>query len=217
MAVREIKWPTTEQRQRSKFIFQRKSGIDGIVGAVDGTYVSMKAPKDQIAAYTNRKSFTSITLQVICNEDMVMIDAFVGYPSSAHDVRVFRNSPIFAAIENDAEQFLERGEKIMGDKAYPQLPWTLVPHIDRGRLTDAQKEFNRNQASVRSVVERCFAHLFGRWRRLRHIDMSRTDFIPDVILAACVLHNICLKFKDRVELFVELGREIALRNDPDRG
>ena len=48
----------------------------------------------------------------------------------------------------------------------------------------------------RVVIERSFALLLGRFRRLRHLDMNRIDLIPAVILAACTLHNICLKFPE---------------------
>lgn len=29
----------------------------------------------------------------------------------------------------------------------------------------------------------------GRWRRLKYVDMSLANRIPDVVLAACILHN----------------------------
>jgi len=44
---------------------------------------------------------------------------------------------------------------------------------------------------MRQVIERAFALLKGRWRRLKFLDMKRDDMIPFVILACCVLHNIC--------------------------
>lgn len=37
--------------------------------------------------------------------------------------------------------------------------------------------------------------------------MSRLDLIPFFIVAACVLHNICLGINDNVEDFIEEGRE----------
>lgn len=39
--------------------------------------------------------------------------------------------------------------------------------------------------------------------------MSRTDLIPFFIIAACVLHNICLEgINNNVEDFIEEGREL---------
>lgn len=53
------------------------------------------------------------------------------------------------------------------------------------------------------VVERSFAGLKGRFRRLKYLDMNRIDLIPQVVIAACVLHNICIMEDDSVEEFLE--------------
>lgn len=55
----------------------------------------------------------------------------------------------------------------------------------------AQKNFNLSK--MRQVIERVFALLKGRFRRLKYLHMSCADLIPYVILACCVLHNICLE------------------------
>lgn len=61
----------------------------------------------------------------------------------------------------------------------------------------------------RQVIERAFALLKGRFRRLKYLDMSRLDLIPFFIMAACVLHNICLEgIDDDVEELIEEGREL---------
>lgn len=46
---------------------------------------------------------------------------------------------------------------------------------------------------MREVIERAFALLKGRFRRLKYLHMSCVDLIPYVILACCILHNICLE------------------------
>jgi len=51
--------------------------------------------------------------------------------------------------------------------------------------------------------------LKGRFRRFKFLDMSRLDLTPSFIIAACVLHNICLEgVNDNVEEFIEEGREL---------
>jgi len=48
--------------------------------------------------------------------------------------------------------------------------------------------------------------------------MSRLDLTPSFIIAACVLHNICLEgVNDNVEEFIEEGRELyEEENNPVR-
>lgn len=61
---------------------------------------------------------------------------------------------------------------------------------------------------MRQVIERAFALLKGRFRRLKYLDMSLVDLIPHVILACCVLHNVCLQGCDENNRdFIEQGAE----------
>lgn len=61
---------------------------------------------------------------------------------------------------------------------------------------------------MKQVIERAFALLKGRFRRLKYLHMSRIDLIPYVILACCVLHNICLEgCEDDIDDFIFDGME----------
>lgn len=201
-----IKWPDQQQRRIIENDFNRVSNLRGIVGVVDGTYIPIKAPSDNPEVYINRKCYHAITLQAICDNSKKFLDIFVGYPSSVSDCRIFRNSYFYQNVTNNFESFFEEHQYIIGDKAYPNLNWCVPPYVDRGNLQENQRLFNMNHASVRSVIERSFALLFGRFRRLKYIDMSRTDLIPKVVLASCVLHNICLLHNDgHLELYIEEG------------
>ncbi|KAJ8913394.1 hypothetical protein NQ315_008787 [Exocentrus adspersus] len=118
------------------------------------------------------------------------------YPSSVSDIRIFRNSYIYQDIVNRPQVFFPNGECILGDKAYPSLPWLLVPYINRGNLTRQQMYFNTQQSKGRQIIERSFALLKGRFRRLKYLDMNRIDWVPATVIAACVMHNICITFND---------------------
>lgn len=60
------------------------------------------------------------------------------------------------------------------------------------------------------MIERAFALLKGRFRRLKFLDMNVDEMIPYVVIACTVLHNICLDdINDNdVEDFIEEGMEI---------
>ncbi|TGZ57063.1 Nuclease harbi1 [Temnothorax longispinosus] len=67
---------------------------------------------------------------------------------------------------------------------------------------------------MRQVIERAFALLKGRWRRLKYLDMNRDDVIPFTIIACCVLHNICLDgVHDIIEDFIVEGYDDAPNNE----
>jgi len=72
---------------------------------------------------------------------------------------------------------------------------------------------------MRQVIERAFALLKGRFRRLKYLHMSCINLIPYVILACCVLHNICLEgcevIEDLEDFICEGLEQHANDNDDD--
>lgn len=67
-------------------------------------------------------------------------------------------------------------------------------------------------SKTRQVIERAFALLKGRFRRLKHLHMDLIHEIPNAILACCVLHNLCLQgFHENerdIEEYITEGEEI---------
>ncbi|XP_012543585.1 putative nuclease HARBI1 isoform X2 [Monomorium pharaonis] len=209
IAHRIIKWPKRAEIEEIKEKFQKLSHIPDVLDVIDGTYIPIKAPKIDPEVYINRKCFYGITLQAICEPSLKFIDCFAGYPNSVSDVRIFRNSDIYAQIRAEPQAYFPNKEFLLGDKAYPVLTWLIPSYIDRGNTTEIQKHFNGSLASTRQVIERSFALLKGRFRRLKYLDMNRTDLIPATILASCVLHNICIDH----DLFIEEYVIEGMNND----
>ncbi|XP_018576615.1 putative nuclease HARBI1 isoform X2 [Anoplophora glabripennis] len=79
-----IKWPNRQQRLEICRRFQEKSGIPGIVGAIDGCHISIKGPPGNAIDYYNRNNYNSIILQATCNDKKEFIDIYVGAPGRLH-------------------------------------------------------------------------------------------------------------------------------------
>jgi hypothetical protein len=107
---------------------------------------------------------------------------------------------------DDAEQgnSIRQGHYIIADSAYPLRNWLITPFRDTGGLNARQRQFNRRLSSARQVVERCFGHLKGRFRRLREVPLRTPDAIINIIVSACILHNLCILHHDDVEDFIEM-------------
>lgn len=191
---RVIVWPTIAEQQEIKDMYNDLKGFPGVVGMIDGTHIPITKPSERGVDYYNRKDFYSVILQAVVREDLRFIDVFAGYPGKVHDARVFRNSPLF--LNGPA---LCRDGHLLGDSAYPNLPWLLAPFRDNGHLTNSQIQFNYVHSSIRSNVERAFGILKGRFKRLKHIDQKNVTDIVKTIVAACVLHNICILNNDQFE------------------
>ncbi|KAJ8937894.1 hypothetical protein NQ314_011662, partial [Rhamnusium bicolor] len=155
VAAQIIKWPNADDREEIQQQFYSSGQIPGCVGAIDGTYIPIKAPT---------KKSRRIGLD-----------------------------------------FFSENQFIIGDKAYPLCMYCITPYIDRGNLQAHHLHFNKRHAQTRQVIERSFALLFGRFRHLKYLDMTKTEFIPQTVQAACVLHNVCLMHQGNFEQYEEEG------------
>lgn len=73
MADRFIRWPTTAEIGLIKNQFFRMNGFDvWIIGAIDGTYIVIKAPKDAHVFRTRKCNF-ALNLQAICVPSLSLI------------------------------------------------------------------------------------------------------------------------------------------------
>lgn len=186
--------------------FNRIGRIPNVVGVIDGTYVPIKAPRENPEVYVNRKCFHGITLQAISDTSLRFFHCFAGYPSSVSDIRIFKNSDIHQKIIDHPNNFLDDNQILLADKAYPLYKWCIPPYIDRGNLGDLERNFNTLHASMRQVIERTFALFYGRMRRMQYLDMNRADLYSYTILAACVIHNICLlKTDEDINMYITEG------------
>ena len=106
-------------------------------------------------------------LQGVCDHNLQFIDCFAGYPGSVHDARLLRNSPLYQDVQQNILNLFPHDTHLIGDPAYPLDSWLLVAYRDNGHLTAVQKKFNLKLSMTRSVIERAFALLKGRFRRLK--------------------------------------------------
>lgn len=190
----EIKWPEGNNTiLMTSQNFEAKRGIKKCIGAIDCTHIAIRQPVDHPRDYCNRKRFFSIVLQGVVDADMKFTNIYCGEPGSLHSARVLRRSLLYDTAQNDMENIFPNGMSIIGDSAYPSLPWLVPPFRGNGHLTAQQSEFNFLHSSTRIVVERAFGYLKGRFRRLKFLELLDIEFIPKLITAVCIMHNIVIK------------------------
>ncbi|XP_065261278.1 uncharacterized protein LOC135879283 [Emys orbicularis] len=165
--------------------------------AIDGTHIPILAPDHLANQYVNRKRYFLMVLQALVDHKGRFIDINVGWPGKVHDARLFRNSGLFEQLQEGTyfpDQKITVGDVelpivILGDPAYPLLPWLMKPYT--GSLDSSKERLNYRLSKCRMVVECVFGRLKARWRcLLTRLDLSTTN-IPIVIAACCVLLNIC--------------------------
>jgi len=124
---------------------------------------------------------------------------------------MFRRSDLAIRMSTTPQMF-PNNSHLIGDLAYPLKQYLLVGFKDNGRLSRREQKFNKAHSAARSTIERAFALLKGRWRRLKYLDMSNISQIPRVIMACCVLHNICLMSNDHIDVPAEDEEDIDVQH-----
>ena len=191
-----IKWPTGAAAAEVMANFEQKEGIPGVIGAIDGSHIPIKAPSENQDEYIKRKR---LILQVVCDSDLIITDAFCGYPGRTHDARILRNSPLFDEISNNRDFYFPGNSNLLGDSAYPLLQWSLTPLKNYGNLTRRQKNYNFKHSFTRISVKHCFGTLKGKFRRLMlELDVDVMS-APTMVLAACILHNLSVLNHEEIE------------------
>ena len=96
-----IKFPKTEAETRQSIQeFQDISRFPQVVGALDGSHIPIRAPKEDPNEYVNRKSVHSIVLQGVAGVNGKFLHVSTGCAGSIYDARVLPMSSLPLAIEN---------------------------------------------------------------------------------------------------------------------
>jgi hypothetical protein len=125
-----IKWPSAEKLLTTASVFETKCTIPNIAGAIDGTHISIVRPREQGNDYYNRKSYYSINVQAVVDENTRFMSVTIGWPGSVGDARIWNNCKLEKTIEeklsvvNDRNVMTNSGYLpipmfILGDAAYP--------------------------------------------------------------------------------------------------
>ncbi|XP_044307839.1 protein ANTAGONIST OF LIKE HETEROCHROMATIN PROTEIN 1-like isoform X1 [Varanus komodoensis] len=191
-------------------------GFPHCIGAIDAMHIPIIAPAHRATEYINSKGYYSMVLQALVDHEGRFTDVYAGRSGKVHDARIFRSSPIFRAMNQGTfgpSTVLDmEGEQvkpvILGDLAYPLLPWLMTPYS--GHLDTRKQLFNDTLGRCRAVVEYAFERLRGRWRCLLSRLDVRERYAPRVIVACCILHNICeAKGEPLQEGWEEVVRSVA--------
>ena len=77
------------------------AGFPNVVGAIDGSHITIKAPQVNREDYFNGKQNYSINLQGVVDAADKFIDVSTGLPGSIHDARISRLSTLYLRTGNN--------------------------------------------------------------------------------------------------------------------
>lgn len=184
--------------------------MPGIVSAVDGTHIKVRHP-DSVPGHSdwrNRKGYMSYNVMGVVDANSRFLFVNASWVGSVGDARVFANTWYGEAhadgtVYGGHKHSLPDGTQLsfcsVSDSAYPGGPCMQKPYADLGTLADPQLWYNFIQSVTRQPVERGFGRLKGRWRTLLEIAFYKRSFVPFVVVACMVLHNIAEDHAEAVD------------------
>ncbi|XP_028050284.1 putative nuclease HARBI1 [Monomorium pharaonis] len=150
---RWVKFPMTDvdrHRAREKFRFARQPFV-GAIGAIDCTYINIKAPEIHEEAYVNHWGDHALNVQVICDPDLKILNVNARYPGARHDAYIWSNSPVRRIMERKFNNG-KRNTWLIGDDRYTLEPWLMTP-LKREVPNTPRFRYNEDLCSSRSCVE----------------------------------------------------------------
>ncbi|XP_046669623.1 uncharacterized protein LOC124360235 [Homalodisca vitripennis] len=194
-----IRWPTPEESNEIASRIENTFGFPEVVGVLGCSYFSISIPKEAMSRreHFNAKTRTyCISLQIVCDDKLLIRDVFPGLPGSKPMAQVLRDSPLCEQLVSKVEpRLVESHRHILARKEYPQLTSMLTPYISKQgcSLSTEEEEFNRLHEGVCVLVDKTLQMLRDRFLILKLLD---PEIATMVLVSACVLHNICIENDD---------------------
>lgn len=206
----------------------RWGGWPGAALQADGCYIGVPFGQRRYghSDMRCRKGFMAHNCLFVVDYQTRCRAVVAGRHGTTGDARIWRESRVgSAAIEGTllfgAAFSLPTGERIayhvLGDGIYPACQLMHKAPSDIGG-NDEVVWHAYCQSVTRQPVEHFNAHLKGRWRTLQHTADYDVSFVPYVVIACCILHNICLdhaeEFDERL-VPVEKKKQTASQGESD--
>ena len=198
---RYLKTPRTRKEwKRIAKVFNMRWNFPHAIGAIDGKHIRIEQPPNSGSTFFNYKGYYSIVLMGIADGDYKFIYVDVGSEGKASDGGIYAKSTFkdyldhptnpmdiphaksFAGITNPLPYYL------VGDDAFALDQHLMKPYPGYG-LNHTQRIFNYRLSRSRRIIENVFGVLTSRFRVFRRTIEVAPDFVKDLVLAACVLHN----------------------------
>lgn len=137
-------------------------------------------------------------MQAVCDDQMRIRHAVIGYPGSVHDARIYSNCDL--AIK--PEEFFDGHQWIAGDSAYRMTNTVLTPFRANSVASASKKgKFNKTFSKHRIKIEHTFSQLKERFGSLKELRLQlKNDFCVKKaciwILTCVILHNVLIESKE---------------------
>ncbi|XP_044278455.1 uncharacterized protein LOC123019560 [Varanus komodoensis] len=200
-----------------------RAGFPNCIGAADETHIPILCSPHGASAYVSGKGLVSMVLQALVDSAGRFTDVYAGWSGGMRAAGLPWGSPLFEQMERGAfgpQTTTEiggvpMGPVLLGGPACPLRPWLMTPFP--AARTRRQERFNARLRRCHAPAAHAFGRLKGRWRcLLKRLDVAERN-VPLVVVACCVLHNLCERRGEAMQGGWEEGLERAAPGGPAGG
>ncbi|XP_035022999.1 protein ANTAGONIST OF LIKE HETEROCHROMATIN PROTEIN 1 [Hippoglossus stenolepis] len=198
--------PNEQELEDSAQLFLNNVGFPHCVAAIATLHTAIITPSNNASDYANPAGWFSVLSQVAVSGRGQFWDVCASFPGGTDPAEILQSSSLWTtAAEGGLSPaplpvFMGRPLRyvLLGEACYPLQSWLMKPYPEqRGRgaihaaLTEPQRLFNRRLSRARRVSDEALLRLRARWQCLSKRNDCGLDVVPTMILACCILHNIC--------------------------
>ncbi|KAM8913571.1 uncharacterized protein AB9W97_002267 [Spinachia spinachia] len=209
-----LRRPSEQELDDSAQLFLSKWGFPHCVAAVATLHTAIITPSNNASDYANPAGWLSVLSQVAVSGQGKFWDVCASFPGGTDPADIFQNSSLWAtAVEGGLSPyppttFMGRSLRyvLLGEACYPLQSWLMkaYPEEKDGRANHAaptkpQGLFNRRLSEALRVSEEALLRLRARWQCLSKRNDCGLDVVPTMVLACCILHNMCESHGDAFE------------------
>ena len=180
--------------------FQERWHFPHCLGAIDGKHIRMIQPPRSGSYFYNYKGYYSIVLLAIANGEYEFTYVDIGAEGKCSDGGTWRKCTFHEYLYNPQnplnipppEQLIGINRimpyVLVGDDAF-RMTQNLLKPFPGTHLTRQQEIYNYRLSRCRRIVENTFGILTTRFRVFQRTLEVHPNFVQDIVMASCVLHN----------------------------
>ncbi|KAM9708355.1 uncharacterized protein ACNS7B_000699 isoform 2-T2 [Menidia menidia] len=219
--------PAEQELVESAQLFQSYWGFPHCVAAVATLHTAIITPSSNVSDYANPAGWLSVLSQVVVSGKGHFWDVCASFPGGTDPADILQNSSLWATASEGGLSpvpppiFMGKPLRYMllGEDCYPLQSWLMKAYPEEksrrashAGLTVSQRLFNRQLRRALRVSEAALLRLRARWQCLSKRNDCGLDVVPTMILACCILHNVCESHGDAFR--AEWQEEVAKAESP---
>ncbi|XP_029937606.1 protein ANTAGONIST OF LIKE HETEROCHROMATIN PROTEIN 1 [Myripristis murdjan] len=218
-----LRSPDDQELEDSAELFLSQWGFPHCVAAVTTLHTAIITPSANASDYANCDGWLSVLSQVVVNGRGQFWDVCASFPGGTDPADILQNSTLWATASEGGLSpdpppiFMGQPLRyvLLGEACYPLQSWLMkaFPEEKRGKtVTEPLRVFNRRLRRALHVAEEALLRLRARWQCLSKRNDCGLDVVPTMILACCILHNVCESHGDVFK--AEWQEEVAEAESP---